>query len=183
MARGEIGLQPRSKGILRHPLRMLNRTLTRFLQRFFFSLHFSRSRKNLCDQDTLFPAQVKINKNFEHIKNLRVPWKQCLLEDNDLEQIDKELECLLAFKTFVWETRPLMKNWWKIPRESVIPWKTKNLRCNVVKSWTSPDVMYDTLGVSHLAYWKAPKGKVPQAFVLFYSFFTAEETSFKPNKA
>ena len=29
-----------------------NRTLTRFLQRFFFSLHFSRVRKNLCYQGT-----------------------------------------------------------------------------------------------------------------------------------
>ena len=32
---------------------MLNRILTRFLQRFFFSLYFSRARKNLCYQGTL----------------------------------------------------------------------------------------------------------------------------------
>ena len=39
MAREEIGLQSRSKVILRHPSRMFYRILTRFLQRFLFSFH------------------------------------------------------------------------------------------------------------------------------------------------
>ena len=44
-AREEIRFEPRSKVILQHPSRMFNRILTQFLQRFFFSLHFSRARK------------------------------------------------------------------------------------------------------------------------------------------
>ena len=41
---------------------MPNRILTRFLQRFFFSLHFSRARKNLCYQGSLV-GKYKISRN------------------------------------------------------------------------------------------------------------------------
>ena len=42
--------------------RMPNRILTRFLQRFFFSLYFSRARKNLCYQGSLV-GKYKISRN------------------------------------------------------------------------------------------------------------------------
>ena len=52
MAREEIGLQPRSKVALRHAQQDFDTNL----QRFFFSLHFSRARENLDHQGTGVPA-------------------------------------------------------------------------------------------------------------------------------
>ena len=54
MVREEIGLQPRSKVILRHAQHYFER----YLQKFFFSLHFSLARENLCYQGTCRTCQA-----------------------------------------------------------------------------------------------------------------------------
>ena len=57
MAKEEIG----SSLVLKLYCVMLNRILARYLQKFFFSLHFSHARKNPCYQGTHSPKAIAIS--------------------------------------------------------------------------------------------------------------------------